>query len=68
MSNKNNEGCMVWVCLFVVIIQAIIIVIKMFNIIDWEWWIVLMPIEIFLGIGAFFAIVILGYIAFKGEP
>lgn len=68
MSNENNEGCMVWICLFVVIIQAIIIVIKMFNIIDWEWWIVLMPIEIFLGIGAFFAIIILGYIAFKGEP
>lgn len=67
MSNENNKGCMVWVCLFVVIIQAIVIAMKMFNIIDWEWWVVFIPIEVFLGIAAIFIIIVMSYIVFKDK-
>ena len=40
------------------LIQAILIVLKLLHIINWSWWLIFIPLEIFIGIIAIIFLII----------
>ncbi len=40
------------------LIQATLIVLKLLHVINWSWWLILIPLEIFIGIIAIIFIII----------
>lgn len=50
MNNKSGLGCLSYVTMFVSLLSTMFIVLKLTGVIDWNWWWVLAPIWIFVGL------------------
>lgn len=54
MSDNSNNGYNI-----LLTIQIVLLILKMFNLIDWSWWLVCIPIYISLSLTLFAILVIL---------
>lgn len=47
MDDKSSMGCLDWL---LVLLQVVFIVLKVCNIVAWSWWLVFIPVYVFVGI------------------
>lgn len=48
-------------------IQIVLVMLKLFNLIEWSWWLVCIPIYISIGLSVFYIIIALIYEKMKGK-
>ena len=48
-------------------IQIVLVILKLFNLIEWSWWKVCIPIYISIGLSVFYIIIALIYEKVKGK-
>lgn len=48
-------------------IQIVLVILKLFNLIEWSWWLVGIPTYISIGLAIFYIIVALIYESVKGK-
>lgn len=58
MNNGSRMGCLDWI---LALLQVVFIVLKVCNVIAWNWWLVFIPVYIFAGL--FIIVLILNIIA-----
>ena len=62
MANNSNNDYNV-----LLTIQIVLVILKLFNLIEWSWWKVAIPTYISIGLAIFYIIVALMYEKAKGK-
>lgn len=61
---KEEKDIVMSILLIAFGLQLLLIAIKLLGFVSWSWWIILIPAEIYFGIGAVAALFIVLYIVF----
>ena len=62
MANNSNDDYNV-----LLTIQIVLVILKLFSLIEWSWWLVYIPIYISIGLSVFYIIIALIYEKMKGK-
>ena len=62
MANNSNNDYNI-----LLTIQIVLVMLKLFNLIEWSWWLVGIPIYISIGLSVFYIIIALIYEKVKGK-